>query len=373
MPNKRWIRRGLFAAGAVARNLLTGGALLLGAVFAGCDQSPTRQDAPPGTSPAAGATESPRTARDEASRPATQLTLALNWFAESEHGGYFAAQVRGLYSAAGLEVAIQSGGPNAQMLVQVATGRADFGIANADNILFARAQQLPVVALMAPLQNSPRCLLVHKASGIESFDQLRDVTLAMTPGAAFADFLRWKLPLPGVRIVPYSGSVQAFLLDPRYVQQAYTFSEPFIARQKGADPRVLLVSDLGFNPYTSLLFTTEQMVATQPDVVRRVVAAAVSGWQDYLDDPEPTNELIHERNSEGVDLEALAYGAREIAPLIVAGGTEGGIGNMTLKRWQMLERQLVESGQLTAGAVDPKQAFTTDFLPPSRPANSPGQ
>ena len=224
------------------------------------------------------------------------MTLALNWFPESEHGGFYAAQVRNLYSAAGFDVTIQSGGPSAHMLEQVATGRADFGVANADNILFARAQQLPVVALMAPLQNSPRCLLVHKASGIESFDQLRDVTLAMTPGAAFADFLRWKLPLPGVRIVPYSGNVQAFLLDPRYVQQAYTFSEPFLARQQGADPRVLLVSDLGFNPYTSLLFTTEKMIATQPEVVRRMVTAAVSGWQDYLADPDPTNRLIHERN-----------------------------------------------------------------------------
>ncbi len=162
------------------------------------------------------------------------------------------------------------------MVEQVGTGRADFGVANADNILFARAEHVPVVALMAPLQNSPRCLLVHKASGIENFEQLRDVTLAMTPGAAFADFLRWKLPLPGVRIVPYSGNVQAFLQDPHYVQQGYTFSEPFIARQQGVDPRVLLVSDLGFNPYTSLLFTTEKMLATQPDVVRRMVAAGVS-------------------------------------------------------------------------------------------------
>ena len=194
------------------------------------------------------------------------------------------------------------------MLEQVAQGRSNFGIANADNILFARAQNARVVALMAPLQNSPRCLLVHKASGIERFDQLRDVTLAMTPGAAFADFLRWKLPLPGVRIVPYSGNVQAFLLDPRYVQQGYTFSEPFLARQQGADPGVLLVSDLGFNPYTSLLFTTEEMVATRPDIVRRMVAACVAGWQDYLVDPQPTNQLIHDRNPL-INVEALAFGA----------------------------------------------------------------
>ena len=31
-------------------------------------------------------------------------TIALNWFAEAEHGGFYAAQAAGLYKAAGLEV-----------------------------------------------------------------------------------------------------------------------------------------------------------------------------------------------------------------------------------------------------------------------------
>ncbi|HEY1785425.1 MAG TPA: ABC transporter substrate-binding protein [Pirellulales bacterium] len=337
--------------------------LVIAVLFAGCGRAEQGPDATPAAAEASGETG--------ADRPLTKLTLALNWFPESEHGGYFAAQARGFYQEAGLEVTIQSGGVSSRMIEEVALGRSDFGISNADNILFARAQNLRVVALMAPLQDSPRCLIAHRASGIERFDQLRDVTLAMTPGAAFADFLRWKLPLPGVHIVQYTGNVQAFLLDPRYVQQGYTFSEPYLARQNGADPQVLLVSELGFNPYTSLLFTTEKMVATRPDVVRRFVAAAVKGWQDYLVDPEPTNQLIQQRNRV-IDLEALAYGAHEIGPLIVAEEAgQAGIGAMTLDRWATLEHQLVESGQLAAGAVDPPRAFTTEFLPTAGPAQTP--
>jgi len=349
------------------RRLFAGLWLLASVLLPGCGPNSSPHAGPRDEKP----TDAKATADDTTAQPSTKLTLALNWFPESEHGGYYAAQVRGYYRAAGFDVAIQSGGPNARMLEQVATGRSDFGVANADNILFGRAQGLPVVAVMAPLQNSPRCLIAHKASGIEDFDQLRDVTLAMTPGAAFADFLRWKLPLPGVRIVPYSGTVQAFLLDPRYVQQAYTFSEPFLARQQGADPIVLLVSELGFNPYTSLLFTTENMLANRPEDVRHMVAATVRGWQDYLADPEPTNELIHERNTR-IDLEALAFGAKEIAPLMITDAvSREELGAMTLERWQALERQLVESGQLKAGTVDPRQAFTTEFLPTGARAKDP--
>jgi NitT/TauT family transport system substrate-binding protein len=348
---------GTFCAGATSLVALIGGALLAGIALSGCGSSPAQQE--PG--------KLPETHVGQAGEPLTKVTLALNWFPESEHGGYYAAQVRGYYREAGLEVTIQSGGPSAHMLEQVAAGRATFGVANADNILFARAEQAPVVALMAPLQSSPRCIMVHKSSGIETFDQLRDVTLAMTPGAAFAAFLQWKLPLPGVRVVPYSGSVQPFLVEPRYAQQAYIFSEPFLARQQGADPGVLLVSDLGFNPYTSLLFTTDTLVEKEPEIVRRMVAASVRGWQDYLQDPEPTNRHIQELNPV-VDLESLAFAARQIAPLIVAGDEhERGLGTMTPERWQTLLDQLVESGQLTAGSVEPRQAFTTDFLSESKP------
>ncbi len=189
----------------------------------------------------------------------------------------------------------------------------------------------------------------------------------MTPGAAFADFLRWKLPLPGVRIVPYSGNVEPFLTDPKYAQQGYNFSEPYLARQRGAKPRVLMVSDLGFNPYTSLLFTTEKTIATQPELVRKMVTASVRGWQDYLADPEPTNRQIHELNPV-VDMESLAFAVNQITPLIMVGDAERqGLGSMTLARWQALADQLVESGQMTSGAVEVEKAFTLEFLPVASP------
>jgi NitT/TauT family transport system substrate-binding protein len=141
------------------------------------------------------------------------------------------------------------------------------------------------------------------------------------------------------------------------------FSEPYLAGQKGGDPHVLMLSDLGFNPYTSLLITTDAEIHDQPDIVRRMVAASVRGWQDYLSDPVPTNEYIHEKNP-AIDMEALAYGAKAIEPLIVtANSSAADLGSMTLARWQTLKDQLVESKQLAKAKVDPQQAFTDEFLP----------
>jgi len=289
--------------------------------------------------------------------------LLLNWYPEAEHGGFFAAEVAGFFQQAGLRVDIRPGGPAVPVLQEVARGRVTFGIANADNLLAARAQEAPVVALFAPLQISPRCILVHAASGIRNFEELSNVQLAVTPGANFAEFLRRHAPLKGVEFVPYSGNVAQFLLNPNYAQQGYVFSEPFVAREQGGDPVSLLVSDLGFNPYTSVLFTSEEVIRRQPELVRAFVSAVAQGWRHFLESPDATNALIHTRNPE-MDTEVLAFGVTAIRPLMVdPAATDAPLGQMSLERWQSLADQLVEIGAIAAGSVDINKVYTNEFLP----------
>lgn len=298
--------------------------------------------------------------------PLVKVRLALNWFPEAEHGGYFAALVHGYYREAGLDVEIVRGGPEAPVVQQVATGEMEFGVSNADGVLFGRARQAPVVAVMAPLQISPRCLLVHEKSGIREFSQLRDLTIAMSNTQAFSFYLRKKVPLDqqNVRIVPYPGNVAQFLEDDNYAQQGYVFSEPYVAKKQGGDPHVLLLSDLGFNPYTSALIAGEELIAARPELVRKMVAASLRGWQRYLDDPAAANAEIHRRNPE-MSLDILAFGAGALEPLVLdQAGRRVPLGTMTLERWQTLLAQLVECEQLPAGRVDAAGAFTTEFLAP---------
>jgi NitT/TauT family transport system substrate-binding protein len=332
--------------------LLLAGLAIVAVASAGCDSDPPA--APAATGGSAGELVTTGLEPDT-------VQLALNWFPEAEHGGFYAAQVHGLYAAAGLEVTILPGGPAAPVVQQVARGDVEFGVTNADNVLFGRAQQAPIVAVFAPLQDSPRCILVHESCGIESLEQLRDVTLAMSSGAAFAQFLQHRLPLVGVTVVPYSGDVAPFLLDERFACQGYVFSEPFVARQQGGDPRVLMVSELGFNPYTSVLIASEETIRERPDLVRRMVQASRAGWQRYLESPAETNREIHQLNAK-MELDVLEFGAEALRPLVLGDDDDpAAIGRMTRERWQALHDQLVESGQLEPG-TDAAAAFTAEFL-----------
>ena len=290
------------------------------------------------------------------------VTLQLNWFPEAEHGGYYAALEHGFFAEEGLDVTILPGGPNASVIQQVALGRADFAVTNADRVIFARDANMDVTALMAPIQNTPRCIMVHKETGITKLEDLRDLTLAIGTGPAFFKYMQLKLPLENIKTVSYTGSIGAFLVDKQYAQQAYVFSEPFIAKQQGANPVNLMLSELGYNPYASVLVAHTETTSDRDDLTRRMVRACVRGWQRYLADPTPTNAYINSINDE-IDLAALEFGAQELAKLCRTDETETPIGSMTQERWQTLTQQLEEIDAITAQKVKPSDVFTSSFLP----------
>ncbi len=300
----------------------------------------------------------------------TRVTLALNWFPEAEHGGFFAAQVHGYFREEGLEVKILPGGPGAPVIQQAATQRVDFAIANADQVLLGRDQGAPVVAVMAAMQSSPRCIMIHRKSGIESLLELRNLTLAVGSGKPFAKYLLSRLTDANLTVVPYQGNVTAFLQRDDYAQQAYLFSEPYIARLQGADPRCLMLSEIGFNPYTSVLVTSEKQITDNPQLVAKMVRACVRGWSTYLSAPEQTNRRIQTLNSE-MSLDILAFGADAIRPLCVASAEEPDtLGTMSAARWETLANQLHAIDLLENPAVW-KDAYDTQFLKSSPLAETP--
>ena len=320
----------------------------------GCDPPPAPPAAP---SPSKAAPASVATPFD--------VTLALNWFPEAEHGGFFAALVHGYFAEEGLNVTIRPGGPKVPVIADVASGTVEFGVDNADKLLLGRVQQADVVAVMAPIQDSPRCIMVHKSEGITKLEDLagrKPFTLAMNTGQPFAQFLMKRVNLTEAQITSYPGNVAQFLLEPKYGQQAYNFSEPFVAEQQRGDPVCLMLSDLGFNTYTSLLITRGELIEKQPDLVGKMTRASILGWKKYLTEPDETNRYIHEQNSQ-MGLDVLAFGVAALKPLCLPNDfAEERLGEMTAERWRALTSQMTEIGSLPTDSTQPDAAFTTRFL-----------
>ena len=291
------------------------------------------------------------------------VAVQLNWYPEAEHGGVYQSAAGELYEAANLQVDIRPGGANTPIAGELQLGRAEFAIENADDVVLQRRRGVDVVAVAAVVQNSPRCILVQSSTGVTDLTGLKGMTLQLQPGRSFIDFLRQRGVLDGVKEVPYLGSVSSLVADPSVAIQGYLFSEPLMARQAGVEVNVLMVSDLGWNPYSSVLVTTGEMIRTRPDVVAQFVDATLSGWRAYLDDPKLGNQAILAANQHGITPEALDYGIEQLRSLALpADGGDGAVGQMSPERWETLVRQMDRLQPSEAGRVKAEDCFTLEFL-----------
>ena len=293
-----------------------------------------------------------------------KVSLLLNWYPEAEHGGFYAAQVHGIFEEFGLEVEIRPGGKTTVVPQELALGRVQFGVANADDVLVARSQEVPLVALMAPIQNGPRCIMVRKDSGITNFSDLKNMKLQIDSSRPYVPFLKSKGFLSqGVEVVPYFGSVAQLVAEKGVGTQGYSFSEPFMARQQGVEVVELMMSEIGYNPYASLLVATETQVSQQSDVCKRMVQASVAGWRKYLESPKRANELILSKNKQGLEKNALDFGVEALKPLCIPVGTDdSAIGSMSTERWNALAETLSSLKIIDPSKASVEKAYTLRFL-----------
>jgi NitT/TauT family transport system substrate-binding protein len=293
----------------------------------------------------------------------TPVRLQLDWYPQPEQGGFFAAQLLGYYKAEGLDVTILPLPQYGSVAQLVSTGKAEFGLGSSDQILEWNSNGLPLMAVSATMQHDPQAIMVHKDSPIHDFKDLEGHTIAAQTGATWLKYVTSRYRLQQVRQIPSTLSIANFLADPGYVQQIFITSEPFFARQAGAEVRTLLISSSGYDPYR-VQFTTRDFAAQHPDLVAKFVRASIRGWQAYLNDPGPTNALLLKLNpalnpaQETYTAQALRDGG------FVTGTEQDGVqtGHMTTTRWQSNYDQLKSLGILH-DPLDPATTYTLKFAP----------
>ena len=280
-----------------------------------------------------------------AERTTVAVVLALDWVPEPEFGGFYAARDSGAFRKHGLDVEIRGGGAGVPVVQMVATGKAQFGIAGAAEVITARARGADLVPIFATFQTSPQGIMVHASRGYKTMsDVLKTGTLAMEPGHPYALFLKKKYGAFGATVVPYDGGVARFMVDPTFAQQCFVTAEPLAAKRKGSDPQVFLLADEGFNPYTAVVVVAQRTLKEHPDWVRGFTLGAREGWAAYLAAPTATNAVMQKLNP-SMDTETFAAAAEAERPLIESeDAKESGIGSMLRARWETLSKQLVELG-----------------------------
>lgn len=307
-------------------------------------------------------------AASAAAQTPTRVTFGTDWLAQAEHGGFYQAQATGLYRKHGLEVVIRQGGPQMNVVQNIAAGVVDFQLGSESFFPLSFVEQnVPVVTVAAFFQKNPRALLTHPGQGNDSLEALKGKPIMISASArtGFWAWLKARYGYADEQIRPYNFSLAPFLADKRAIQQGFLTSEPFsMEKEGGVKPVILLLSDHGFDSYSDLVLAQIKLVRERPQVVQAFVDASIEGWYAYLyGDPAPGNALILKDNPE-MTQDRLDSAIRLMKQYGIADSGDSlqlGLGAMTEAKWKSFFESIQAQGIYPAN-LDWRKAFVTDFV-----------
>lgn len=292
-----------------------------------------------------------------------KVRFQTDWFPQPEHGGYYQALAKGYYAAEGLDVEILPGGPNAQVMTGVATGRAELGMTNGDDVIAAVAGGVPLKMVGAEMQRDPQGILFHNEHPLRSLKDLEGKTLMAGAGSRWIEVVQKKMNVK-FNLLPLVGDLARFMNDKTFVQQCFVTNEPFFARERGANVGALLIASDSYEPYR-VMFTSPKFLSEHPDIVAKFVRASIKGWNDYLTgDPAPANAILAAKRTD-LSPEFVAYSIKAMNDYkLVAGDPAKGemTGLLTAARLQKQIDLLREVGVLDK-PVKVEDVATFDFIP----------
>jgi putative hydroxymethylpyrimidine transport system substrate-binding protein len=286
-------------------------------------------------------------------RPLEPLTVALDWYPNANHAGLFLALERGYYAEEGLVPEFYTPSDPTTVLQTVGAGRDAFGISYQTDVLLARAAGVPVVSVMALVQQPLQGIMVLADRAIARPGDLAGKTVGYPGIPSQEAFLSAMLASDGLTMADVELINIGFELIPALASGrvdaslgAFWTHEPIVAAQEGYETAVLKVDDWGVPPYYELvLAASETTVADQPDLVARFLRATRRGYEDAIADPAAALAAL-QAASPDLDVAVEEEGIALLVPAWTAGDVP--FGTQTAARWRDYAAWMAENGLIPA-------------------------
>jgi len=278
-------------------------------------------------------------------KPAPQvINFQLRWHHQFQFAGYYAAVEKGFYWEEGFDVLLHEASPGKTPIDEVLAGRAEYGESNSE-LLYARLQGKPIVALAAIFQHSPSVLLARKDANIYSAHDLigkKIMLLSDTEADFHAMFLHEGVKPGDIDILPSSLDFEDLISGKVVAFNSYLTNEPFIMKQRGIDFTVINPSTYGIDFYSDILFTTEQEISQHPERVEAFRRATLRGWIYAMNHPEEIIDLLIKKYKVPKSKAHLQFEADAIRQLVMPDLIE--VGHMNPERWKRMKDAFIEVG-----------------------------
>jgi NitT/TauT family transport system substrate-binding protein len=289
------------------------------------------------------------------------VVLQLPWTHQANYGGFYLSERSGYFGEEGLGVQFLQGGPKSDPIAPVVDGQAQFGVADAAELLKARASGKDVRAIATIFRRSPVVFVAKAESGITKPEDFVGKTIRLTSVDSTNFYAMMKyvgIPADKFTIVNLPSDVQRFTSGEADVWSFYVTGLVVALEQAGIKLNYVYPDDYGVHFYGDTLFTTDRTIAANPDLVLRFLRASLKGWAKAVEDPGLIGPLVVALNPKA-DVTTETLKMRASQPLVNTG--EDRIGWMDDDRWSRMASTLYDQG-LLAREIDATDVFTLEFL-----------
>ncbi|MEP9378743.1 ABC transporter substrate-binding protein [Aquabacter sp. CN5-332] len=222
-----------------------------------------------------------------AAAPASALdkvVLRINFSPWAMHAQYYAAIGQGFYAKQGIELEIRppSAGQSGEALV--ASGREQFGVANADGFVKAKASGMPIIAIMADQPDTPVSVITLKNANINAPKDMKGKKItwfqANVKGQIDPILKKGGLTRDDIEFVLVSRGAEVQMLAAGKVDAlwGYSFGQALTLEDKGFPVNIMAMKDNGLVNYGTVIYTNEALVKSDPGLVQRFVTATLQGY-----------------------------------------------------------------------------------------------
>jgi NitT/TauT family transport system substrate-binding protein/putative hydroxymethylpyrimidine transport system substrate-binding protein len=212
-------------------------------------------------------------------------TLLLDFTPNAAHTGIYAAERRGFYKDAGVDLRVHEPGDPGAVPKLLAAGRVDFAILDIHDLGIARERGLDLVGVMPIVQRPLAAVLARADGSIHSPRDLEGHTVGVTGLPSDEAVVDSEVSADGgdpgkVKRVTIGFNAVASLAAAK-IDAATGFwnAEGVELRRQGVPVRIFKVDRYGAPPYPELVLTTSAgTLAQKPKLVDAVAAATRRGY-----------------------------------------------------------------------------------------------
>ena len=270
-----------------------------------------------------------------------ELSLALDWYPNSNHAGIYSAIDEGFFDEEGIKLSVYTPSDPTAIISSVASGRDDFGLSYHPDILQAQSAGLEIVSVLSISQHPLNSIMTLKKSSIKNPSDLKGKVVGYPGIPSNKAMLETVLSSQNINIndvetvdvgfelvkALVSGSVDAII-------GAYWTHESIVMELQGYEIEIMRLEEWGVPDYYELiLITNKSFLEENKSEVEKVVNSFKKGYEFSIKNPqESITSLISIVGEEIVEEDVERAGVELLIPMWQSNNLP--FGHQDISKWE---------------------------------------